>query len=238
MLFCTFQFLVVLVIAPRYGILAGWIRRQRMVPQQLVEDILGSIQRNQGQPVSMGTLAGYVKGAPKGLPSALRSMTREGLLRWEGDEITLTPQGTKEANRILRAHRLWETYLRHVGAPENELHGRAHELEHVHDPASVAYLDDLLGHPIHDPHGKVIPQDAAASPGEVSRLSFLRESASGIVESVGDQALGLGLTTGETIRIGPREDNQQIWVVWRADGTEVRLDHRAADAIAVRILPN
>jgi ABC-type Mn2+/Zn2+ transport system permease subunit/Mn-dependent DtxR family transcriptional regulator len=238
MLFCTFQFLVVLVVAPRYGILAGWIRRRRMVPQQVVEDILGSILRGQGKPVSVSSIATYVTCGPKRLSSALRSMVREGLLTREGEEIRLSPQGTKEANRILRAHRLWETYLRHVGTPEHELHGKAHELEHVHDPDSVEYLDDLLGHPIHDPHGKVIPLDAAAAPGGVARLSSLRESASGVVESVGTEASSLGLTLGEIIRVGPRVDGQHIWVVWRADGTEVRLDHPAADAISVRILPN
>jgi manganese/iron transport system permease protein/iron/zinc/copper transport system permease protein len=36
MLFCTLQFLVVLAVAPRYGLLARWLRRRRLVPQQVV----------------------------------------------------------------------------------------------------------------------------------------------------------------------------------------------------------
>lgn len=237
MLFCTFQFLVVLVVAPRYGILAGWMRRRRMVPQQVVEDVLGSVRRGEGEPVSVSSISGFVTSCPKRLSAALRSMVSEGLLRWEGDKIALTPQGIAEADRILRAHRLWETYLRHVGTPEDQVHGKAHELEHVHDPASVEYLDDLLGHPIRDPHGSIIPQDEAAAAGGLSRLSLLRESASGIIEHVEETAAKLGFAVGEAIHVGPRVDNQRTWIVWRADGSEARLDHEAADAILVRIQP-
>jgi len=124
-----------------------------------------------------------------------------------------------------------------VGTPAQELHGKAHVLEHIHDPASVEYLDDLLGHPIRDPHGTVIPQDAATVERGIARLSLLREGTAGVVESVGVEAVKTGIKAGETIQIGPRVENQRIWIVWRADGAEVRLHHRAADAISVRILP-
>jgi Mn-dependent DtxR family transcriptional regulator len=44
-----------------------------------------------------------------------------------------------------------------VGEPAENLHARAHELEHIHDPVVVSYLDDLLVHPQCDPHGQTIP---------------------------------------------------------------------------------
>ena len=71
--------------------------------------------------------------------------------------ITLTEEGKKEALRILRAHRIWESYLKHVGTADHEIHSKAHELEHMHHSHAIDYLDDLLGHPIEDPHGQIIP---------------------------------------------------------------------------------
>ena len=35
------QFFVILVVAPRYGLLADWTRRWQAVPQQMIEDVLG-----------------------------------------------------------------------------------------------------------------------------------------------------------------------------------------------------
>ncbi|MFW2440265.1 MAG: metal ABC transporter permease, partial [Arenicellales bacterium] len=45
MLFCTLQFLVVLAVAPKYGLFARWLRMRNLVPQQVIEDILTTILR-------------------------------------------------------------------------------------------------------------------------------------------------------------------------------------------------
>ncbi|MFH0822450.1 MAG: iron chelate uptake ABC transporter family permease subunit, partial [Pseudomonadota bacterium] len=146
MLFCTLQFLVVLLIAPRYGLSARWMRLRRMVPQQLVEDILASVVRARGRALSMSEMAESLKNHyDVRVEKAVKSMARDGLLKMERGSVSLTDEGRSEANRILRAHRLWETYLQHVGTPEDQIHTTAHRLEHVHDRDAVDYLDDLLG---------------------------------------------------------------------------------------------
>jgi ABC-type Mn2+/Zn2+ transport system permease subunit/Mn-dependent DtxR family transcriptional regulator len=237
MLFCTFQFLVVLLVAPRYGMLANWIRKRRMVPQQLIEDVLASVLRGDGAPVSIESMASYLKQSRDILWRAVRSMVREGLLQRDNDEVTLTEHGEREAQRILRAHRLWETYLRHVGLPMDDLHQRAHRLEHVHDQDSVDYLDDLLGHPVRDPHGSEIPRNGTAClPGNTCVLSVLREGMTAIIESVGPTAEQVSLAPGTTVRVGPRQDRETLWTLIRDDGTEILLDHQAADDVSVRIL--
>ncbi len=43
--FATIQFLVVLSVAPRYGLLARWNRIRQSVSQELIEDVLGSLLR-------------------------------------------------------------------------------------------------------------------------------------------------------------------------------------------------
>jgi ABC-type Mn2+/Zn2+ transport system permease subunit/Mn-dependent DtxR family transcriptional regulator len=158
MLFGTLQFLVVLYVAPRYGILAGWLRRRRMVPQTLIEDILGSLSRNPDNPLSISTISEFISADIAKLNKAVQSMVRDGLIEKRLDGIILTKKGRTDAEKVLRAHRIWETYLQSVGEPEEKLHEKAHELEHVYSDDSVDYLDQLLGHPEKDPHGKDIPQ--------------------------------------------------------------------------------
>lgn len=237
MLFCTFQFLVVLVVAPRYGLLARWFRLRRMVPQEVMEDVLGALARGGGKPLDAPAMALFVGTHTERLSRALRSMLREGLLQAEGGGYTLTEDGAREAARILRAHRLWETYLQHVGTPLTELHQRAHGLEHVHDKESVDYLDDLLGHPVIDPHGKLIPENHVyCRPGNVCVLSLLREGRVAVVESIERGAAHVGLKAGDRISVGPRTDDGAAWTVILSDGSMLSLDHHAADAVKARII--
>ena len=149
--------------------------------------------------------------------------------------VVLTDEGRNEALRVLRAHRLWETYLQHVGTPEEEIHTRAHSLEHMHDPSAVDYLDDLLGHPVRDPHGKEIPEDASIIlPGSVVSLSLLREGRRGSVEEVPKDASLSGLSPGDKIHVGARRDQGRTWVAINEDGREIAMDHAAADATLIR----
>ncbi len=156
MLFCTFQFLVVLAVAPKYGLLARWLRLKRLVPQQVVEDVLTTILRHDGvTPVSV--IRTYVESKHKGLNKALQRMVQDGMLLESEAGFELTEDGRKEADKVLRAHRLWEAYLAQIGTPEDKLHTKAHKLEHIREGGTVAYLDEKLGNPQEDPHGKAIP---------------------------------------------------------------------------------
>ena len=157
-LFCTLQFLVVLTVAPRYGLVANWLRRRRMIPQQLLENILVSMVRIGGE-VNLSALLPYLDESKKVISRALTSMVDEGLIvPGEASGYCLTEEGELQAKRVWRAHRIWESYLAHVGMPSGEIHSKAHELEHLNEEGVVDYLDNLLGHPEQDPHGAKIPE--------------------------------------------------------------------------------
>lgn len=155
MLFCTLQFLAVLTVAPRYGLLARWLRLRRLVPQPLVEDVLTTMLRNEGE-TSLAVIRQYVQ-EHVSLPKALRQMEHDGLINTSTGGFRLTESGLKEARQVLRAHRLWETYLESIGTPQEALHNTAHRLEHIRTGGTVEYLDEKLGKPVLDPHGKEIP---------------------------------------------------------------------------------
>jgi hypothetical protein len=154
MLFCTLQFLVVLAVAPKYGLLARWLRMRNLIPQQQVEDILTTILRYE-KPTPMNILYQYVE-QDKGLKKAVLSMIGDGLLVEAQEGFSLTENGTKEAGKVLKAHRLWEAYLESIGTPREELHPTAHHLEHISDRSTVDYLHEKLGKPVRDPHGQTI----------------------------------------------------------------------------------
>ena len=128
MLFCSVQFMVVLIAAPHYGVLANWRRRRRMIPQVLTEDILREIQRVAPEALPVNLLVAAVRDEASQVNRALRSMSGEGLLILQGERISLTDQGQVESKKIMRAHRLWETYLQRAGTPLPDIHEQAHQL--------------------------------------------------------------------------------------------------------------
>jgi manganese/iron transport system permease protein/iron/zinc/copper transport system permease protein len=232
MLFCTLQFLVVLVIAPRYGMLARLLQRRRMVPQQDLEDILAALYRH--GPLSQTDLNGKTA-TPRKSPRSLNNLALQGFLTLSSGMVELTERGRTEAQRIIRSHRLWETYLEHVGVPETEIHQRAEHLEHMHDNSAMEYLDDLLGHPEHDPHGRKIPEDEACNVHDRPvPLSYYHSGRSGIVAKLLAAAHDLGLKDGERITMRERIDNGATWVIEKTDGSRMNLDHHQADAVLVR----
>lgn len=230
------QFAVVLCVAPRYGLFADWLRRRRIVPQQLVEDVLGCVLRAPSARVSLATVAGHVTGRGPEIHRAVRSLERNGFLTIEHDTVSLTDAGRHEAMRLLRAHRLWEAYLQHVGTPTDQLHDQAHVLEHVHDEAAVDYLDDKLGHPLRDPHGQEIPEDFVdLVPGALVKASLLREGRSGTVVDVTPAFRHLPLQTGMQVDVGARSADEYLWTIVLPDGRPLRLNHEAMDAITIKL---
>ncbi|MHC1724823.1 MAG: iron chelate uptake ABC transporter family permease subunit [Syntrophobacteraceae bacterium] len=245
-LFCTLQFLIALVFAPRYGLLARWYRLRQMVPQQTLEDILSAAVRMSRTPLDIGGMRRYASD-DKFFDRALRHLVAEGLLEKASSGISLTEKGRQEAIRILRAHRLWESYLQHVGTPVEKIHPAAHHLEHISDLQTVDYLDDLLIHPVVDPHGQEIPQDPEIlGSGRVFSLSLLRPGREAHIHSIGSTAsehsavrgqalpVDLPLKSGEKIRVESRSNAGTKWVILKEDGERILLDHEAVDSILVR----
>ncbi len=123
-----------------------------------------------------------------------------------------------------------------MGTPTEQLHEKAHHLEHLHDEQTVDYLDDKLGHPLTDPHGKSIPEDFVdLIPGTVVRASLLREGHCGTIERIEHKLTGPAITLGGHVIVGPRKDKGELWTLRLADGRWLELDHAAADSVFVRL---
>ncbi|MBA2115373.1 metal ABC transporter permease [Bremerella alba] len=237
-LFSTLQFMFVLVFSPRFGLLSTWLRKRAAIPHTLAEDILGCMRRSGGLATSLSTIIANVPTDGQRLRTTLDRMVTRGLIEPKADDAyQLTEAGELEAKRLMRAHRIWEAYLARLGTPEEEIHDRAHLLEHVNDEAAVDYLDDRLGHPITDPHGQEIPEDFLhLVPGEEVPASLLRDGHIAEVTRLLPEA-NFDLVIGDHLTTGPRTDNEQTWTFKINDShQQLNLDHHQADSIIVRLV--
>ena len=77
----------------------------------------------------------------------------------------LTERGRREALRLIRRHRLIETFLiDYLGYSWDEVHEEAEAIEHVISDRFTERLAGRLGHPTHDPHGDPIPSGSGGMP--------------------------------------------------------------------------
>ncbi len=233
----TFMFLLTLVFAPRYGILADWFRRSSTVPQEVMEDVLGAMLREPGKKISVSQIEKRVNMPNVRIRRAIKKLSRQHLIDLDHGHAELTDDGRKEAMRLVRAHRLWETYLEKSEVVDADIHQKAHQLEHISDQKTIDYLDDKLGHPLKDPHGTAIPEDTYQLDGDSDvRVSYLRRGHRAEVRGVLAEAAGLDLEAGHVIIMGPRSEDGLTWTVITEEGEVLKLDHHQADALIVRLL--
>lgn len=72
--------------------------------------------------------------------------------------VKLTEIGHRVARKLVRKHRLWETFLfEKLNYDWVDIHQEADRLEHASSDLLIDRLDEFLGYPQTDPHGGAIP---------------------------------------------------------------------------------
>ncbi len=117
--------------------------------------------------------------SPASVSNMFVRLQEMGLVRHERYHgASLTDSGRVEALRLVRRHRLIETFLlEHLGYHRQEVHDEAERLEHAVSDGFTERLAEFLGHPQHDPHGEPIP--AADGTLEVENSVPLTEARAG-----------------------------------------------------------
>ena len=84
-------------------------------------------------------------------------------IKYQG--ATLTEDGKKAALRVIRRHRLIETFLvTNLGYGWDSIHEEACRLEHVVSDEFEIRIAEAMGHPSYSPHGEPIPTDDLSMP--------------------------------------------------------------------------
>ncbi len=125
------------------------------------EDYLKAIFRLEGAPGAVPTsaIAQALAVAPPSVSGMIRRLSESGLLqhtRYRGVRLTVT--GRRAALRMVRRHRVLETYLAaKLGYAWDSVHDEAERLEHAVSDELVERMAMVLGNPRYDPHGSAIP---------------------------------------------------------------------------------
>ena len=117
-----------------------------------------------GQGARTGALAAKLGVSGPSVSAMLTRLSNAGVTERTADRrVRLTLPGEAEALRVVRRHRLLETFLyRVVGLPLHELHAEADRLERGISERLEARISELLGDPSTDPHGDPIPRSGHA----------------------------------------------------------------------------
>lgn len=141
----------------------------------------------QPEPITTGALAARLGLAASSVTEMVKKLVAQGLVSHKPyGAIELTADGTTLALRMLRRHRLIETWLvQHIGYSWDEVHDEAEVLEHAVSDRLLDALDVQLGHPRRDPHGDPIP----AADGSIERptATLLADASEGTVVRISDR---------------------------------------------------
>ncbi|MGQ0637601.1 MAG: metal ABC transporter permease [Planctomycetaceae bacterium] len=246
-----------LLFSPQQGIVAGAARRLRrrlrISQENIVRQLLKLSADRQATVVPAAELAAQLQISRLLFDWSIWSLTHRG---WIGAvpgadrHLQLTPRGLVQAQRLDRAHRLWETYLvDQIGLPSDHVHPDAEVVEHALTEQLVERLDDALGHPDVDPHGAPIPRSSVSDlvPG-VFTLSKLRVGDRGRVAGLAQTAAfgspaekppadllaTFGLPLGGEIKLTERDVAAGTWTI-EIGSNRVTLPHDVADALLVQV---
>src|SRR5918992_2352621 len=167
-----------------------------------------------------------------------------GLAKYERYQgASLTEVGREEALRLVRRHRLIETFLlEHLGYSWEEVHEEAERLEHVVSDGFTERLAEFLGHPGYDPHGDPIPAadgtlaaeessplDEAAV-GDRVRISRVKPDDAAVLAFLGER----GLVPGRVVEVKEVRALDGVVTVEDEDGETHTLGESLARSIFVR----
>ncbi|MEW5982889.1 MAG: metal-dependent transcriptional regulator [Acidobacteriota bacterium] len=236
---------LVFVFWPRLGLLDRWQRASDLARRSRREDALKHIlkcEANQRR-ATLESVAGAVEIASGAAAHLLEDLQAGGLVTVEAGGLRLRPAGRDIALHIIRAHRLWESFLaEETGVAEREWHLRAEKQEHLLTPERADELAARLGHPTHDPHGDAIPALDGTLEGERDRsLNDVDPGTPVVIRHIEDepapiydQLLAQGLRAGMKAFVVEKDQTRiRFW----ADGDLHVLAPVLADSVAVADLP-
>lgn len=132
-------FAVSVLLAPRRGVFTQWVRSRLVQRRVALQNALRAIYEVHEStattpPATISSAQLQVKRAwtPRQLEGVLEHARRAGWLTRTHEGVALTPAGALEAQRLVRAHRLWELYLIEQAAIASDHVDRdADAIEHI-----------------------------------------------------------------------------------------------------------
>src|SRR5213082_3982 len=208
------------------------------------EDYLKAIleAESEGASVISATLAHWLSVSPPAVTMALRRLKKDGLVRVQGGEVSLTPTGRKIGRKLNLRHHLIERMLSEMfGMEWFKVHDEAERLEHAVSPDFESKLLSRLGRGGACPHGNLSELEspvsrrrrgllllAHAEPGKNYLVSGIYERDRRLLEFLEDR----GIRPGARLHVTGRNYDQTLTLVTGAG--KVALGVSAAERIWIR----
>jgi len=168
-------------------------------------------------------LADHLEVSPASVSSMLKKLRKKGLVEYEKyGKLELSETGEEIAVRLIRKHRLWETFLyKHMNFTWDEVHDVAEQLEHIQSPKLIYELDKFLGFPERDPHGAIIPNSegeynirpkvtlSSLEVGDRCRLTSVKDSSVTFLQYV----TKIGLALSSELKVMEKQEFDQSMVI-------------------------
>ncbi len=232
----TLIYLLAALFAPERGLVARmwhkWQLRRRIEEEDVLKHVFHLSGSQAPEPDALAEALGHPASR---IQSILRRLRKKALI--ESDRIELTEEGKSRAAALVRAHRLWETYLaRRTGLDPEQIHEDAERLEHLLPEEMLDTIDETLGFPAVDPHGSPIPPKEGLpefplhtlQAGQHARIAEHQPDT-----SVAAELWRLGLPPGTEIELVQADKGE---VVIRYDGRTQRLSSRLSRKINVEAI--
>ena len=200
---------------------------------------------NTNQLVNTNAIAERLQTKAATVTDMLRKLKLKELIEYQPYKGTrLKPLGRDLAIRILRKHRLWETFLvDKLAFGWEEVHDIAEQLEHIQSDELTDRLSVFLGEPDFDPHGDPIPNKEGIFPRRDNfTLDRANPKAPLIIQGVKDSSTEflnyiakLGIQLGDQISVKSVEEFDRSLVIEHKK-KEYRLSALAAANLYIKEL--
>jgi DtxR family Mn-dependent transcriptional regulator len=226
---------------PDKGAFWKWRRGLQSTERVLIEDALKHLhdQEYKGLPSTLLTVSGALSIPGDQAAKLMERLESLSLVESRRGGFELTSMGRSYALRMIRIHRLWETYLADkTGVSDVEWHNKAEELEHGMTEEEIKELAASVGHPTYDPDGDPIPTANGElppmkgqpltdlAPNQLARIIHIEDEPSAVYA----QLMAVGLRPGMKIRILEKGSKRSSFI---ADKKEVVLAPVVAANISV-----
>lgn len=210
----------------------------------VVEDYVKVIHSHtewQPEPITPSVLAARLGLAASSVTEMVKKLAASGLVTHVPyGAVTLTAEGRALALRMVRRHRLIETWLvESFGYGWDEVHDEAEVLEHAVSDRFLERLAEKLGHPLRDPHGDPIPRaDGSVVQPDAVLLQDAPDGFSGPVVRISDRDPALlkhlrdkGVTLDTVVTVVERRPFGGALAIRLSNGGDLDLGVEATAAI-------
>lgn len=230
----TAIYILAVLFAPEKGVVFRSLRKRQLQQRIHWEDITKrAYQLEKRGELSLEMLSeklGYSEGSTQRYVQILRN---KGFFEKDKSRLRLTNKARDAASRLVRTHRLWETYLvQELGLSADQIHEDAERYEHLLTDEIVDEMDKELGYPTTDPHGSPIPSkhNLDISLHELDLAQVAKIARQQLNEHIESQLWELGLLPNSDIAIGQKAAQ---YIEVEQNGKMIRVPIQLAQSISV-----